>query len=501
MVKTFERYEKPVIYGIAALYILAGALFAWREFYWFHIFALAPLVVYLAFFDLDRLFLAVVFLTPLSVEMSRLAGGGLPFDISLPTEPLILIILAMMLLRMFYYQHYGPGVLRHPVSLAILFYLLWLLITTITSTMPVVSAKFFLVRLWFIAVFYFAAVRIFSRSGNTGRFLWCYIAALTLVAVYTIYNHAGYGLIAQREAHWVVRPFYNDHTAYGAALAMFLPPLFYLAFRRKGTPAGRRIAAILIPFFVFALVFSYSRAAWVSAAAALAVWIVIRSRMGPGTFVTVTLLAALALFLLRHDIVREMERNTQDSSADFREHVRSITNITSDASNLERINRWHAAAGMFAEKPLFGWGPGTYMFNYAPFQYSYNRTIISTNRADGGDAHSEYLGPLSETGLPGLLSVLAIAFFTLFTGFRLQARLARRDDRLMVTGVLLGLVTYLVHGVLNNFLHSDKLAVPFWGFAAIIVAADLYGEKKKVSGARQGLAEEEDNSRKEHKHS
>ena len=479
MVSTIERYEKPLIYVCAALYIIAGVMLALREFYWFHLLAFLPLVFYLAFFALDKLFLTVVFLTPLSVELSRLAGGALPFDISLPTEPLILLMLVMMLLRMFHYGYYGREVIRHPVSLAILFYLLWLLVTSLTSTMPVVSAKFFLVRFWFIAVFYFAAVRIFTRGSSITGFLWCYTAALAIVALYTLYRHAGYGLIAQQEAHWVVRPFYNDHTAYGAALAMFIPPLFFLSARQGATPLARHAAAGLIPFFVFALVFSYSRAAWVSVAAALAVWAVIRSRIGSGTLATVTLLTALALFLLRHDIIREMERNTQDSSADFREHVRSITNITSDASNLERINRWNAAAAMFAERPLFGWGPGTYMFNYAPFQYSYNRTIISTNLADGGDAHSEYLGPLSESGLPGLLSILAIALFTMVTAIRLLRQLARRDDRLMIMCVMLGFVTYLVHGTLNNFLHTDKLAVPFWGFAAIIVAADLYGKKLK----------------------
>ena len=42
---------------------------------------------------------------------------------------------------------------------------------------------------------------------------------------------------------------------------------------------------------------------------------------------------------------------------------------------------------------------------------------------------------------------------------------------------LLGLVTYFSHGVLNNFLDTDKLSVPFWGFVAVIVSLDVYGKK------------------------
>jgi hypothetical protein len=32
----------------------------------------------------------------------------------------------------------------------------------------------------------------------------------------------------------------------------------------------------------------------------------------------------------------------------------------------------------------------------------------------------------------------------------------------------------MTHGFLNNFLDTDKLSVPFWGFTAIIVALDVY---------------------------
>ena len=51
--------------------------------------------------------------------------------------------------------------------------------------------------------------------------------------------------------------------------------------------------------------------------------------------------------------------------------------------------------------------------------------------------------------------------------------------------LMLGLVTYFTHGVLNNYLDTDKASVPVWGFIAIIVAIDLYftqnsKEKEKV---------------------
>lgn len=494
------------------MFIIANALLMYQGFFYLPLTALVPAVIYLAFFSLNSLFMTVVFFTPLSVELSRFVSGY-PFDISIPTEPLIIVIMLVVLLRLFHKCSVDREMLFHPLSLAVLFYLLWLFITALTSTMPMVSAKFFLVRLWFILIFYFLAIKIFSRHRNIRVFLWCYILAMIPVIIYTLYSHAGYGYISQKAAPWVVRPFFNDHTAYGASLAMFIPVLTAFAFMGISSSAGliknsiipevlvrklksrlpelsnkimgavnfRWIIWVLILFFTGALVLSFSRAAWLSILAALFIWFIIKLRIGFVPLISFTLVTALLIFVTRADVVREMEKNTQDSSADFREHIRSITNISSDASNLERINRWKAAMAMFDEKPIFGWGPGTYMFTYAPFQYSYDRTIISTNFGDGGDAHSEYLGPLSETGLPGMLSFMVIAVLALITGFRLLKELDKRKDKILVTGVLLGLVTYLVHGTLNNFLHSDKAAIPFWGFIAILVAMDLYRKKTTLN--------------------
>jgi hypothetical protein len=47
--------------------------------------------------------------------------------------------------------------------------------------------------------------------------------------------------------------------------------------------------------------------------------------------------------------------------------------------------------------------------------------------------------------------------------------------------VLLGLITYFIHGLMNNFLDTDKASVPVWGFIAILVAMDIYSLKKQAT--------------------
>ena len=176
-----------------------------------------------------------------------------------------------------------------------------------------------------------------------------------------------------------------------------------------------------------------------------------------------------------------MEKNNQQSSDKLSEHVESISNVSSDASNLERLNRWSSAWRMFQERPIFGWGPGTYMFQYAPFQMSDEQTIISTNSGNMGNAHSEYIGPLAESGLFGMLTFLILVATVFTKGSMLYHRLPQGELKTVVLLTLLGLFTYVAHGLLNNYLDTDKLSVPFWGFIAIIVAIDVYHTKESLN--------------------
>jgi len=224
---------------------------------------------------------------------------------------------------------------------------------------------------------------------------------------------------------------------------------------------------------VLGTVLSYTRAAWVSLAGAAALLAALQMRISLRTLVATGLLVAAVGWAARDALVISLERNRQDSSDNLAEHVESISNVSSDASNLERLNRWSCALALFTERPLAGWGPGTYQFVYAPFQRSEDRTIISTNNADGGNAHSEYLGPLAEQGLPGALFMVGLLGWTLHLGFRLRRTLTDVGERRLATGLFLGLMTYFIHGVLNNYLDTDKASALFWGFLATLVALDL----------------------------
>jgi putative inorganic carbon (hco3(-)) transporter len=437
------------------------------------ILALFLVVIY----SFDKIIYLIALFAPLSLTLSEIMPG-FGFDMFLPTEPLLVGLLIVFLLKLIHERGFDKQILTHPVSLAIYINLLWIFLTALTSTMPIVSIKFLLARIWFVAGLYFLTVKLFSEGKNIEKYVWLYVISLVVVIFYTLNRHFGYGIWNKQVANFVCNPFYKDHTSYGAALAMYIPFLTLFSFGGFVSHKVKIVSIITLAILFIGFVLSYTRAAWLSMIVAIVVFGIVKMkiRFKP---LFITFISLLVLFITFQDqIFMSLENNSEQSSADLKTHLSSMTNITSDASNLERLNRWDCAIQMFQEKPFFGYGPGTYMFQYAPFQLNANRTIISTNSADGGNAHSEYLGPLSESGVLGLLTFLLIIGAVIYTAVRTYMRLSDKRLKSIVLAAFIGLVTYYIHGFLNNFLDTDKISVPFWGFTAMIVAIDIYSRNQ-----------------------
>ena len=225
---------------------------------------------------------------------------------------------------------------------------------------------------------------------------------------------------------------------------------------------------------MLALILSYTRAAWVSLFAAAAIGVTLLLKIRFGFLLGVFSVMLGVFFMFQTEIMIALSSNRTDSTGDLGQNIQSISNISTDASNVERINRWNCAIRMFEEKPVFGWGPGTYMFQYAPFQKSSEKTVISTNAGTGGNSHSEYLGPMSEQGFLGIALMAALLLSVFFTGYKVVYKLKDRNLKIFAVCCVLGLATYFLHGFLNNFLDTDKAAIPFWGMVAALVALDVY---------------------------
>jgi O-antigen ligase len=190
----------------------------------------------------------------------------------------------------------------------------------------------------------------------------------------------------------------------------------------------------------------------------------------------------MLIIYLNFDSITELARrnDSKSNARDLSEHVESVSNIQTDASNMERINRWKCALRMFADKPIVGFGPGTYQYNYGLYQVRSEMTRISTVSGNRGHAHSEYLTYLSEMGLLGLIIFLAQLFFAVYTGMKIIYKSRDRFTQTLATGLLLALFTIYIHSIFNAFLDIDKMAMLAFGALAGLVMLDI-SYKKELS--------------------
>ncbi len=281
--------------------------------------------------------------------------------------------------------------------------------------------------LWFCAAAFFVSVDAFVQAA-TGREL--------LGRTMTAYHGA-----TQR----VTGPFKhaNDLSAYLAPVIC----LWIACMPRARRLFGRFAPALYagLPFAALILLWTYSRAGWLSAAAGVLFWTALsRNR------VAIALVAFVAVwaFFLSPPMVRLRLNSMTDPRG----------------SIAERRELWGQSLRMIRSSPVFGLGSNTYAKNQPHFKKP-------GSTLDDQYAHNGYLQIAAETGLTGLAAFLALLGATLFGA---AARFARaRDDEPALTGAAFAaaLVAACVHGFFDTNLQSVLLVGNLWMLLGALAAA------------------------------
>ena len=127
------------VYVVAALFVAVSLYFLVNKNN-YYLFALPVVlgILLLYVFSLDKVMMLISFTIPLSVtlkEFEKLA-------VSLPAEPLLTGVLILFVAKLLYEGNYDRKIARHPIAIVIYCMFIWMVVTTITSEMPVVSIKF-----------------------------------------------------------------------------------------------------------------------------------------------------------------------------------------------------------------------------------------------------------------------------------------------------------------------------------------------------------------------
>ena len=394
-----------------------------------------------------------------------------------PTEPICVFLLLLYIVLFFLNFDSFSKYRMNNISKSILFYLLILLISSFFSVNSKVSFKYMAVNIWYIIPFYFFLFYYFKSGKNRiNYFILSTLFSLSIIILFTLIKHNIHGF-TKESAHWICHPFFRDHTSYGAMISFYLPFSFYYFKFSKGFK--KKFFFLVFIVYVLGIIFSFTRASWISIiiSGGISLLIIYRVKiLFPLVFLS---LCIVGYFSFQEEFSMFLKTNKVVSSSNLTEHFTSSYNISNDDSNLERINRWKSAWSMFKEKPVLGFGAGTYAFEYGAYQELGLKTKISTNFGDKGTAHSEYLGLLAECGILGLIAFLSIIISVYSIAIKTYYRLKEKKKKYFLLLTIFSFSTYVFHAFLNNFLDIDKVAIPFWGMIAVI---SFYNEnlKKKL---------------------
>jgi putative inorganic carbon (hco3(-)) transporter len=439
---------------------------------------LAKIIIYFRWqYNLLKL---MALLLPFSFE----AGFYKSSMILIPTEPIIVIVFFVMILEIWDDKSFqSKNLLQKEITWIIPLIIIYIF-TIPFSQMIFVSAKFSIINLLYILVFFIYFSRVFSRyPGLFPELLLAYSAGLLLVLAWSLYRYW------QWEWNPVVvrgifRPFFNDHTIFGASVAL-LAAFWLSAHSVLKNKFSGWIAILMGLFFLGAVLLSGSRAALLSLVFFGVIYFLMILKIKVHHLIVSGMVLLTLMFLFRNPLIQRLQRIehvSYDTNAGLGERTMSSANISSDISNIERMNRWVSAYRMFRERPLTGFGPGTFQFVYIPYQESSLMTRLSVTDPNnppensGGTAHSEYLLALSEMGIFGLLAWLIILGRLTFIAFDTKVE---KKKRLTIIASYGALSTYIFHAFFNNFLTTDKFAFLFWGTAAWLIAV-YHSENDKV---------------------
>lgn len=430
------------------------------------------LVAWVALMDLRLLYWLLIIVIPFSTEV-YLPGG---FGTDLPTEPLIIALMvgfgALLLTRL---RTASFDLLLHPICLLLLLHLGWIGITTITSGVFVISLKFTLAKVWYIATFFFVTAYIVRTVEDFQRFFWVFFWPFLIMVAVIVVRHAMLGFSFQG-IHSIMHPFQRNHVNYAASMAFFFPMMALMLGRYAPGTWQRRLLWVALGFIFVAIYFSFTRAAYVALVIAGGTYFIVRWRLMRVALIGVGIAAVLGtVHFVRHNTYLEYAPNFDRTiSHEQFDNLIEATYKLEDISTMERVYRWVAAGHMAPHQPLLGWGPGTFVSFYKSFAVTSFQTYVSDNPEQSG-IHNYFLMVLVEQGIPGLLIFLAFLVVIFVRGERLYHALAAWPERQrIVMAVLLSLTVIVSFLLINDLVETDKVGSFFFINIAILVNQDIF---------------------------
>ncbi|MDP4152331.1 MAG: O-antigen ligase family protein [Bacillota bacterium] len=334
----------------------------------------------------------------------------------------------------------------------LMFLIVMLLLGCATSLNPIKSLYPTMLYAIFLLVYFVAANTMRSKSWAM-RAIIAGVASGTISAIVGVYQYfSGF----RNSLVWVDTSMFSDITArvigtfenpnvFGEFLILLIPVAFALLIGKK--TGGRYEWIVSIFFMGLALVYTYSRGAWLAFILAFGLYLLIINKV----FIKLATLCLLAVpFLpavLPHSVVGR---------------ISSIGNM-SDTSTAYRVNIWVGTLRMLKHFWVTGIGTGTDIFTQVYPAYALSGAAYALH------PHNLFLNIIVEMGFLGFICFLFILVFYFKRVLGSRFDIDDVDTKNMITALGVGMLAYVLQGLTDNVWYNYRIFLMFWTILGLTV--------------------------------
>lgn len=306
----------------------------------------------------------------------------------------------------------GLSIPKTALALCLSLFWLWLAISLTWSFAPSISV----INFWYVG----SLVLVFWLYTLTPDrdALWSHVAAIILVLGIVLALMGIYQVLVLEQQARSVFETRNSHAAFLNLVALPASAYFLLLMADKGAPRHfPGLLGVVLYLLFFAIFITASRGATLSLFLSMGVLVALSMRHAPKRGVVVLLLLMAAAYL-----------STNISHGELGERLPQLMHDPG------RWVIWKSSWDLLKASPWQGIGLGIFYLAFPPYRNP-------VDDSGGFFAHNDYLQIWIETGLTGLLLLLAVLFAALWLLVRaLSVKTMRKSARIELTGLFCGLL-------------------------------------------------------------
>lgn len=425
------------------------------------------LLAYWLIHDLKLIYILLFAILPFTVEVEL--PGGLGLD--LPTElGMILFTGIGILLALLNGNKLKAAYFLHPISMLLIVHISWIVFSSLLSTVPVISLKYTLAKSWYIIPFYCLSMYFLKTRSDYMLTIKLLLVSVFMACCYVWSNHAQVDF-SFKDVNPSVYPIFRNHVNYACLIVLTMP--FYALYTSQYKGRFKLALYALGLFFIASIFFSYTRAAMIALLIGLFSYYIIKWKLIQYALLVSALASMIVIGLLLNE--NEFIHHAPDFDKTIThqkfDDLIDATAKGQDISTMERAYRWVAGYYMIQDKPIAGFGPGTFYSNYKAYGVNLFKTYVSDN-PEKSTVHNYYLLVLIEQGVIGFLIFISLIVYALARGQYLYHRLEGFHKHLLMAA-LVCLIMILAINLINDMIEALKVGAFFFLCLGIIVGSDV----------------------------